>query len=292
MQIDLRPGKYVVAVSGGVDSMVLLNVLSKQPGLQLVVAHFEHGIRSDSDEDRVLVEREAKRLGLPFVCEHGKLGAGASEAAAREARYGFLRTVQKTNGARAIITAHHQDDLIETAILNMLRGTGRKGLSALADSHDIIRPLLHIPKAEILSYALAHHIVWREDSTNADDAYLRNYIRHTVMPKLGDQGRAQLLAYIDKAQDANPQIDRLLAIDIAAHEHTDGLERHWFIMLPYDVSCEAVAAWLRQQGVRDFDRSTIERLVVQAKVGQPGKQYNVLAGRFLKVAKTRLQLTP
>lgn len=292
MEISIKPGTYVVAVSGGVDSMVLLNVLSKQPGLKLVVAHFEHGIRSDSDEDRALAEREAQRLGLPFATEHGNLGAGASEAAAREARYAFLYTVQKTNGADAIITAHHQDDLIETAILNMLRGTGRKGLSALADSRDIIRPFLHVPKAEILRYALAHHIVWHEDSTNADDAYLRNYIRHTVMPKLGEQGRAQLLAHIAKAQDANPQIDTLLMADIAAHMHDNGLDRQWFIMTPYDVSCEVMAAWLRQQGVRDFDRTMIERLVVQAKVGQPGKQYNVLAGRFLKVAKARLQLTP
>src|SRR6266540_5641084 len=153
MKVSVKPGKYVVAVSGGVDSMVLLHMLHQGPGLQLIVAHFEHGIRPDSDSDRKLVEAAAKHYGLPFRFAHGNLGPQASEAAARQARYAFLRMVQKESGAQGVITAHHQDDLIETAIINLLRGTGRKGLSALASTDDLIRPLLAATKADIYDAA-------------------------------------------------------------------------------------------------------------------------------------------
>src|SRR5665213_799396 len=138
MNVDLVPGKYVVAVSGGVDSISLLHILQAQPGVRLIVAHFDHGIREDSVEDRRLVQNVAREYRLPFVYDAGNLGVDTSEAAARQARYRFLRRVQQASGARAIVTAHHQDDLLETAILNLLRGTGRKGLTALSNRSDMI----------------------------------------------------------------------------------------------------------------------------------------------------------
>ncbi len=280
----------MVAVSGGVDSMVLLDVLRSQPGMELVVAHFEHGIREDSDQDRQLVEATAKQYELPFVCEHGRLGAHPSEAAARDARYAFLRRVARDVQAAAIVTAHHQDDLLETAVLNLVRGTGRKGLSSLASGGDIQRPLLQTSKAAIKQYALQHAIAWHEDSTNRDDTYARNYIRHTILPRLGQEGRAQLLAHLQKAADTNPVIDELLMADLSRHHSDDGIDRAWFIMLPYDVSCEVMAAWLRSHGVREFNRKGIERLVVVSKVSQPGKQFDVNAGYLLKVGRRTLRL--
>src|SRR5437764_343012 len=126
-----KPGKYVVAVSGGVDSVALLDMLARSDDLKLVVAHFDHGIRKDSAKDRKFVEDLAKNYDLPFVYEEGHLGSGTSEAVARGARYDFLHRVKKSHGAQAIITAHHQDDVLETAIINLLRGTGRKGLTSL-----------------------------------------------------------------------------------------------------------------------------------------------------------------
>src|SRR4051794_19867846 len=119
-----KPGSYVVAVSGGVDSMALLHYLQTRPGIKLTVAHFDHGIRDDSPEDRKLAQEVAKSYKLPFVYHEGRLGGEASEATARAARYDFLNKVRRSSQAQAIITAHHQDDLLETAILNMLRGTG------------------------------------------------------------------------------------------------------------------------------------------------------------------------
>jgi len=291
MKVDLRPGKYVVAVSGGVDSVVLLHLLAGRPDLVLTVAHFDHGMRADSNYDRQLVAKAAHHYGLPFVFEQGFLGSGASEAQAREARYAFLRRAAKLVGAKAIITAHHQDDAIETAIINMLRGTGRKGLNALASNTDIIRPLLHISKAQLLAYARQHSdITWHEDSTNQNDAYLRNYVRLHIMPKLGNNGRKQLLDYIEHAAISNEVIDQILLQEISRQPKAR-LQRHWFSMLPYKVSCEVMATWLRQQGIRAFDRAMIHRLVVGAKVALPGKHLDINTEYFMKVRKTSLLLT-
>src|SRR5262249_18822874 len=153
----------VVAVSGGVDSMTLLDVLAKQPDLRLVVAHFDHGIRADSEQDRQLVQAAAERYGLPFVFDMGHLGPATSEAKARRARYDFLRRVQRSSGARAVVTAHHQDDVLETAMLNLLRGTGRRGLTSLNSRPGLERPLLDTPKWKIKDHALSARLNWRED---------------------------------------------------------------------------------------------------------------------------------
>src|SRR5579884_3654782 len=116
MEIQLEPGAYVVAVSGGVDSVVLLDLLTKNHNLKLTVAHFDHGKRKDSASDRHFVQKLAEKHGLSFVYAEGRLGLGASEAAARKARYKFLQQVRESAEARAVVTAHHQDDLLETAI--------------------------------------------------------------------------------------------------------------------------------------------------------------------------------
>lgn len=179
--------KYVVAVSGGVDSMVLLDMMVKAGGHELVVAHFDHGIRADSREDALLVAEAAERYGLHFETRREELGETASEALARDRRYAFLRSVAKKNGA-AIVTAHHLDDLVETVAINITRGTGWRGVAVL-DS-DIVRPLLDIDKATLLDYAARNSITWREDETNSSDAYLRNRLRQ----------KAQVLTTDDKRQ--------------------------------------------------------------------------------------------
>lgn len=292
MNISIEPGKYVVAVSGGVDSMVLLDLLAASPKVELVVAHFDHGVRPDAAEDRKLVQKAAEQYGIPFYTEQGKLGPDVSEATAREARYAFLRRVQKEQGARAIVTAHHQDDMLETAILNMLRGTGRKGLSSLASNETLVRPLLAWTKKDIRRYAADYHLSWREDSTNADERYLRNYIRCTMLPRFGEAGRANLLKRIQKAYQMNAEIDELLASDLQSQPAVNELSRTWYAQLPYAVACEMMAAWLRRNGVTGFDRVLIERLVVAAKTAQPGKRADVDTKYVLQFSKNKVELLP
>src|SRR4051812_6590366 len=111
MEVSMPAGRYVLAVSGGVDSMVLLHILSTTDEVELIVAHFNHGIRQDSDKDEELVKDAAKQYGLQIEIANGKLGPTASEEQARTARYKFLNSIQKKYKAVAIITAHHEDDL-------------------------------------------------------------------------------------------------------------------------------------------------------------------------------------
>jgi len=285
----MEPGRYVVAVSGGVDSMVLLDILRQLPGVELVVAHLDHGIRPDSAQDRQLVERTAARSGLSYIYDEARLGPHASEATARAARYQFLRRTRAACDARAIVTAHHQDDLLETALLNMWRGTGRKGLSSLTSTDDIRRPLLHVPKSQLLAYARAHNIQWRTDSTNADTRYRRNYLRQHIMPRLTADMRAQLLACIASARQQNQQLDALIINMLHTQPGTRTLDRQWFIGLPHAVAREVLAAWLRRHGI-GFDRRRIERLVVAFKTAAPHARLDVGQGAVVRVSKRALSL--
>lgn len=310
MDIKLEPGKYVVAVSGGVDSVVLLDMLvrmnderrtkneegnSSSPfsvhrsPFTFFVAHFDHGIRENSAEDRQFVETLAKHYGLPYIYEEGQLGAGVGEAKAREVRYQFLQKVRKSHDALAIITAHHEDDLIETALLNMLRGTNRRGLSSLRSTDDIKRPLLKMSKQELINYAKANGLTWREDSTNLDDKYLRNYIRHQLVPQLSAADRTHLLEILSNTGTLNDIIDKLLVEQLGQQVKAQALDRRWFINLPHAVAREVLAAWLRQQGV-NFDRPTLERMVVAGKTKLPGKQVDVNNALVLDIQQHKLAL--
>ncbi|HEY1064077.1 MAG TPA: tRNA lysidine(34) synthetase TilS [Candidatus Saccharimonadales bacterium] len=290
MEIKLQPGKYVVAVSGGVDSVALLDMLAQRSDLELVVAHFDHGIRSDSTEDAALVCSLAKQYGLQCKMERAELGMGASEAMAREARYQFLHRVQRQTEADAIVTAHHQDDVLETAIFNMLRGTGRRGLTSLQSTKQIKRPLIGVPKEEIKAYAVQRKLSWREDSTNRDERYARNYIRHRLLVKFDARARQQLLATIAKAQLVNDELDVLLNELLMKNMHGAALDRNWFIRLSHADAREVLAAWLRQQNLADFDRQTLERLTVQAKVKPVGKRLDVLHNHQITLTKQGLAL--
>lgn len=180
--------KIVVAVSGGVDSVVLLDFLVQffqnkngQKWLEenLIVAHFEHGIRGEeSKQDLKFVEELAAKYGVKFEFESGNLGEKASEEMARNARYIFLRKISKRENA-IIFTAHHKNDLAETFALNLARGGGWRAVACF-DSPDIERPFLRFSKLEILKMAKQQGLIWREDSTNFSQKYTRNRIRKTL----------------------------------------------------------------------------------------------------------------
>jgi tRNA(Ile)-lysidine synthase len=284
--IAVDPGTYVVAVSGGVDSMVLLDLLSQLPLLHLVVAHYDHGIRQDSKLDRQLVQHEAMRRNLQFVYDEGHLGIGASEAKARTARYNFLHRIREASRAAAIITAHHQDDLLETALLNMIRGTGRRGLTSLRSQDTILRPLLHIDKQKIRAYAEVNGLRWHEDESNTDIRYKRNYIRHVLVPRLNPADRKKLLGLVVKMHETNDEIELHLINHLHLHSGLSKLDRHSFIMLPHAVSREVMVAWLRKHDVKEFDKKTIERLIVAAKTYSPGGITDIDKSHKLKVSKT------
>jgi len=298
MQISLDPGKYVVAVSGGVDSVALLHILqqlrtSAAPGTYgLTVAHFDHGIRPDSAEDHRFVRELARQYGLPYIYGQGALGVHASEAAARKARYDFLRTAQAAAGAQAIVTAHHMDDALETAVHNIIRGTGRRGLTSLQSTESIKRPLLHVPKQEIIAYAVANQLEWREDSTNASNDYTRNYIRHNILTRFEPQQRQRLHDIILSMHHTNAEIDALVAQIIADGSQDGRINRHMFLMLPHAAAREVMVAWLRSHDVDNIDKKLLERLVHAGKTFQSGRKVSVGADRIFVVQKSHLALQP
>jgi len=287
---SVEPGVYVLAISGGVDSMVLLDHFLHVPKSKIIVAHFDHGIRKDSKNDRQFVHSIAQKNQLTFVYQNGNLGEFCSEEKARIARYAFLNTVKKSAKAKAVVTAHHQDDVLETAIINMLRGTGRKGLTGLNSNQWVLRPFLRIPKSIIRDYATEKGLVWREDPSNDNLAFLRNYVRHRIIPRLSTSERQKFIDIIDHARDLNKQIDDNLLVHMHVQPSLDTLDRHHFIMLPHKVSVELLASWLRKQGIRNFDSNSLERLVIAAKTYSAGKVTDINAAYQLQISQDNLAL--
>lgn len=196
-----------MAVSGGVDSMALLAILAAHKDYDLVIAHIDHGIRPDSAQDGELVERAARTYNLPFITTQLELGPGASEAAARAGRYNWLFRQMHVYQAGAVITAHHADDVLETSIMNVRRGTDRYGAAGGMRHDNVLRPLIRLTKQELTEYARQHQLVWHEDSTNNDVQYTRNQIRHEVIPSTDLTGYKN---HIAELQDLNKKIDSRL----------------------------------------------------------------------------------
>jgi len=290
MRLDLpKPGLYILAVSGGVDSMTLLNLASQKDRdkYSFIVAHVDHGIRPDSHLDKELVENMANTYSMPFVSKRLHLSADASEELARKKRYDFLHSLLNDNKAYRIITAHHQDDLIETVLINLIRGTNRKGFTALLTNDLVIRPLVRYSKSDLINYAKKQKLVWREDSTNQDDKYLRNYLRHNIIPKLDTTAKTQLLSLINNMSHVNGELDNLITGFVG---RDNNLDRRLFNSLPHKVSLEVLAYWLRQNQIRSFKKSTLERLAVNAKIGTAGNIYPVQNNINLKLSKEQLAL--
>ena len=190
-----RGDGIVVAVSGGLDSMVLLDLLRRveTPGdLHLHVAHLDHGLRPESDADARFVAARAKRLGLPAAVEVVDVAARARrsgrsvEQEGRAARYELFEGVRERAGCRWVAVGHHADDQAETMLLRLLRGSGPTGLGAMAPvrAPGVIRPLLGTTRARIREYASRMGIEFREDRSNQDLSVPRNRVRHQLLPGL------------------------------------------------------------------------------------------------------------
>jgi tRNA(Ile)-lysidine synthase len=213
------PGEAIVAVSGGADSVALLDLLSgvaRELGLQLVVAHADHGIRSDSRTVGQSVGKLAEKYNLPFELGELNLGPDATETEARHARYAWLREVQRRRGAKYIVTAHHEDDQVETIVLRALRGSAPAGLAGIAarGRGGLIRPLLPFTRRELVEYAAARGLPVHDDPANRDPRHLRSWVRATLLPllneRLGPRLRNDLLAQGRHAASDRRAWDQLL----------------------------------------------------------------------------------
>jgi tRNA(ile)-lysidine synthetase len=178
--------KKILAVSGGIDSMALLERFFRDEPENIVVAHFNHGTRTSADLDEQFVFSRCKELKVPFETMKIMLGEGVSEELARQKRYDFLYHVANKYSGE-IYTAHHLDDLIESIAINLIRGTGWRGLTPFSDNR-IHRPFIEegFYKTDILRFAAENKVLFREDPTNSTDDYLRNRVRSKllIMPRV------------------------------------------------------------------------------------------------------------
>ena len=259
--------RYVVAVSGGVDSVVLLHMLANSLERELIVAHFDHGIRDDSASDAEFVGELAKRYGLPYETRREELGTSASEELARNRRYTFLREVAGRHSA-LVATAHHGDDIVETVAINMTRGTGWRGLAVL-DS-DVVRPLLHMTKSEIVAYANEHGLAWHEDSTNTSDVYLRNRLRRN-MSHLSHDDAWQVRALRARQTEIKKEIDSEVHALVG-----DGPDysRYFFTHTDHSTSLECLRFVTRGQ----LTRPQRTRALLAIKTAKAGTRFEAGAG--------------
>lgn len=289
MEVKIEPGRYIVAVSGGVDSVVLLDLLARNKNLDLIVAHFDHGIRDNSADDQVFVQELAKKYGLKYESERQELGINASEELARSKRYEFLNKIKDKYQAKKIITAHHADDYLETAIFNLLRGTGRRGLSSLK-SGDILRPLLNYKKSQILEYAKRNNLAWQEDETNEDTKYSRNKIRQMLKDKTAEE-KHSLGTSLEKMSDLNQRIDDLLVeLFYQNYDESDGsMKRSFFISMDHKISCELLMFWLRSLGCQ-FDKKLINKLATDLKTLKNNKSTDIDKDYYFEINEGKIRI--
>jgi tRNA(Ile)-lysidine synthase len=192
LKLDRAQGRWLCAVSGGLDSIAglhLLHRLTKVLKIELVVGHVNHGPVEDKEQRKfrlqayMLVNRTAEKLNLAFLARNSaeKL---VGEASLREFRYSALRDMQLESNCQGVITFHHQDDLLETRLLRLLRGVGAQGLEAMQrKKHTLWRPLLMARKVDLEKYAGEHELQFVEDPSNHSTRYLRNWLRvHWLKP--------------------------------------------------------------------------------------------------------------
>lgn len=204
--------EFLLAVSGGADSMVLLH-LFKSAGLNFQVAHINYKLRgSNSDDDQKIVESICYQHNIPFhlyqVSEKDNKPRNSIQDWARIIRYDFFRTIQKKQKLDFIVTAHHLNDQLETFLIHLSKASGIKGLSGIpANENTILRPLLNFSKQEIYDFARENNIEFREDLSNQKSDYLRNKIRLEIVPKLLEindqflQNFSKSISYINQTKD-------------------------------------------------------------------------------------------
>lgn len=294
----LRAGdKAVVACSGGPDSVALLyllNELSKELKLELIVAHFNHKIRGrEADGDEKFVADLAEKLQLKFVSA-AALDKIKSEEQGRDQRYAFLEKIREEERAKVIIVAHNLDDLAETVLLNIIRGAGIRGLYSLRPKRGyIVRPLLFVEKIEILSYLSANKVDYRIDKSNNTLVYTRNIMRHIILPEikkinphaLSAIARTSLLAA--QADEYITTSSKKTLANISQIKNGNiVIDRKKFTTLSPAIQSEIIRILARQFGIeKDLTFSDVEEAMVLAEKNI-GKKYKIIRSRLKIEIKT------
>ena len=253
----VQPGEEVVcAVSGGADSVALLfalYLLKEKLQIRLSAAHFNHHLRgAESDQDQAFVEEFCSRYDIPLYKGGAAVETGPKglEAAARDARYGYLKTLPGK-----IATAHTADDNAETVLMHLIRGTGLKGLGGIAPkSGKLIRPMLTVTRQEVMAFLQEWNLPHVEDQSNHTDQFLRNRLRHHVMPLLS-QENPRLAENVSAMAMQLRQEEHYLSRQVELTDRVSVLRE-----MDPALRNRALESFLRQQGVKEPQREQIQLL--------------------------------
>lgn len=316
--------KKILAVSGGVDSMVMMHLFRDDP--EVAVAHFNHGTRESCYADEEFVRRVAGEYGLPVYVGRAKLGAGVSEEQARISRYEYLEKLAVELGGGAndclssgadenegfgavIYMAHHGDDLIETMAINLIRGTGWRGLTPFSRT-GVKRPFLEtnlLPSSnagvlfrkDIYDYAAKNNIVFRQDPTNTDEKYLRNRVR-ILAQKLSFEKKMALVKIYHEMNNLRTEVDEVVGQILGLTEEDANQEvergaskltnanvvekypRAWFNELEDKAAIEILKEILARAGVRATRPQMLDFLRAIREY-PAGRKFNLPKDRFAKI---------
>jgi len=268
-------GRYLIGVSGGRDSVALLHRLTNLGYRKLIVCHLNHQLRGQSSAaDARFVEKLAAQYGVDFEFGSANVRAIAKkkknsiETAAREARYSFFAKTAKRRRCHTIFLGHHADDLVETFLLNLIRGAGLTGLAAMRDvftrdidgvNLTIVRPLLSVWRSDIDKYVQQYHLKFREDATNKNLAATRNRLRNRIIPYLerilGRNLRQNIWRTAMIAGEEEKWLDAEVPDSTNAHFSVPRLRA-----LPIALQRRAILKWLRAQNISDLGFDVIERV--------------------------------
>ncbi len=283
-----QPERWLLAVSGGADSMVMAEILfrwRRYLGVELALAHVHHGRgraerqNTYRDQAQALVSEWATRRNLEFFTNLPSREAGVSEQDLREFRRSHLRGWLKAGAFSRVAFAHHRDDLLETRLLRLIRGSGRQGLKAMAVKRGrILRPLLHLSRAQIVEYATFQQVKWMDDPSNELTTSLRNWLRQDWIPQLER-----------RSPGAAKSLSRSLTT-LAQNQFTEtigpfvGLRRAALEEFTPVLLEDVVARYLRTIGMKGYSQTHVQELLKRLSTRRQPVRFEMLGFSFQATA--------
>lgn len=273
--------KLILAVSGGVDSMALLAMYAHA---DIVVVHIDHGTRKSSAEDADFVRQKCQELGVKFYKTKLGLGEGVSEELARKKRYEFLKIIQEKEGG-ILCTAHHLDDVLESIAINLIRGTGWRGLTPFYGD-ELVRPFIisKMWKRDVLKFAGEQNICFRQDPTNYEADYLRNRVREK-MAELDETARVDIIKLFEKQNELRRKIEKLVAE--LAKQTVVGKNFHkkeLFLVTDEKVVLEVLREICLMHG-HSLTRKQLKDFLAAIRTYAPHKKFNLPKNHFVTILK-------
>lgn len=288
---------YLLAISGGVDSMVLLSAISRlKPQSQIRVCHFHHGPSQDQQQlnyrDQVFdfVKHKISDMNsqrnlqakIEIIVDRSDREL-LSEADMREARWQFLNR-SRSHSAEPILTGHHLDDWLETAVLKMMRGTSMQGVAAFQVwNSEIFRPFLHVSKSDLIHYAKALDIEYLEDPSNQSFEYLRNWVREKWLPELEDRQPGSVANMARSLLEMVTEYEESSTFKLMYFDNNQdlGLDRMWYFALSQQEQLKALALFLKSNRIFDFSRGHLEEIRKRLDKNQKDLTFEIIGRKWV-----------